>query len=359
MRTLLLFAAIMLVFTGCQKKDETSSASTTGDYSQTEATAVAVEVIEVKEDKLVPYLEFSGSVQGVNEVNLLSKTRGTIVEVYSKLGEKVSRGAPLLKVDNTLPFLNLKAAEEQAETTRIDFEALEKSASQGGSSRRDLSAARDRLAAVKAALEAARQEYENCTVRSPIDGVIATMDRSISPGNSISVGTPVARIIDNSSWVVENSAGEGQIRLISEGTPVLINVPSAGSKAEKGEITAIASGDEQNTGSYKIIIQWTSGNKSIRSGMTASVMVPTKDENTAIIIPLNSVVRRNRMDYVFIEEEGKASAVSVIKGNSLGNRLEIISGLKEGDRLIISGLNSIAPGIPVKSVAADRSEALQ
>jgi RND family efflux transporter MFP subunit len=141
--------------------------------------------------------------------------------------------------------------------------------------------------------------------------------------------------------------------------PALVNIPAAGDSPENGVVKAISSGGDPATGSYKVIVEWKSDNKNIKSGMTAAVRIPTNDERKSLIIPASAIVPRNRQDYVFLNENAKAQAVQVETGKALGNRLEIISGIKEGDSLIISGLNSIAPGSPINPTSVNREEALQ
>lgn len=350
---------LVLLLFSCSPKDDTAAVSTNEDYQEMESPPLAVETMKVSKDKLIPYLELSGSVEGVNEINLLSKTSGTIQEVYVRLGQEVKAGDPLVKVDDSLALLNLKAAREQAATARIDFDALNQSLNQGGTSRRDLSAARNRLAAAEAALKSAEQAYENCTIRSPIEGTVSSLDRSISPGNSLSAGLPVARIINHSSWVVESSLGERQVVLISQGTRAEVRVPSAGNTPEEGTITAIATGGDPSTGSFPLQVEWTSENPRILSGMTASVRIPTEGKESTLIIPASSVVQRERQDYVFVVKGGKAEAIAIERGDSLGNRLEVLSGLIGGEELIVSGLNSLAPERKVIATPVDRGEVLE
>lgn len=326
---------------------------------KSERQALAVEVMEVQKGKLIPFLERSGTVRGENEVSILSQTQGEIIRLNVKLGDSVKEGDVILQVDDNLARLNFKAAEEQWKTARLDYEALSNAVNQGGSSRRDLSAASNRLASAELALASAREQWEHCRILSPITGNISELDRSLTPGNRIQAGQPVARIVDESSWRSNVFLGEKQIGLIREGQEVEIRVPSAGDEWNKGNIEAMAAGSDVSTGSYRVQVQWDSENPEIKSGMTAEIRLPTLSQTDYIIIPSYALIKREGKDFVYLEDQGMARAVEVEKGDHLGVPMEIRSGLREGDRLIISGMNRLSPGYPVNPSQVQAGEALK
>ncbi|MDA3851827.1 MAG: efflux RND transporter periplasmic adaptor subunit [Spirochaetaceae bacterium] len=358
MKPIRILIPLLIFLSSCSGKDATSAAS--GNYGDDqEVPPLAVEVVLVEQGKLIPYLELSGTVEGINEVSLLSRNFGQIEEVYVGLGDRVEEGQLLVRLEDNLSLLNLRAAEESRNTARIEFEALQQSYNTGGTSRRDFSAAQNRLASAEAALEQARQNHRGNRITSPINGYISALDRSISKGNSLQQGQLVAHIIDSSSWIMEGYLGESQIGLVTQDQQVQVSIPSAGSMVETGKILAVSPGGDLTTGSYKIEIKWTSDNPRLRSGMTAMVKIPTSGENQGLLIPSSAVVKREGKDYVFLDNQGIAEAVAIKPGPALGNRMIVLEGLSRGDRLVVSGLNGLAPDREIITTLADRREALE
>jgi len=347
---------VFFILTSCSPNDDEVAAASDQDWENVETEALAVEIMEVSKGKLIPYLERSGTLEGIHEVQVVSQTQGEILEMPVKLGSSLSEGDIILKVDDQLALLNLKSAEEQLKSAQLNYDALSSSVGQGGSSRRDLVSASSALAAAEAALERARQDYENCTIRSPINGYISRLGSNLSPGNRLSPGTLVASLVDKSAWSVMIYLGEREIGFLEEGSQVAVHVPAVGDKVDQGIIYAKAAGSDRSTGSYQVEITWTSDNPAILSGMTAHVQIPSNDRGDRMIIPSSAILMRNGRPFVYIEQEGTAEAVEVSVSDSLGNRTAIIQGLSEGDRLITSGLSQLRPGRTVIPTLTDPME---
>ena len=76
-------------------------------------------------------------------------------------------------------------------------------------------------------------------------------------------------------------------------------------------------------------------------------MIGIEGTDAAVVIPASSVRVRSGKDYVFVDEDGAAVLKEVKLGSRLGDRVEVLSGLKEGETLITSGISSLSSGIPV------------
>ena len=126
-------------------------------------------------------------------------------------------------------------------------------------------------------------------------------------------------------------------------------IPAATDKNIEGEVTAVAGGSDEQTGSFTAIIAWKNelGDK-IKSGMSAQIRINIKPDEEHIIIPLFSIINKDDGDYVFTAVENKAVLNRITSNNSFGERIEVADGLSEGDLIIITRISTINPGEPVK-----------
>ena len=354
-RTLLLsiFSTMTLVFllllVSCGgSQDGVSSASWQAD--PVAEVAVAVEALEVTRGKLYPAVEAAGIISGIREAYVVSETTGIIEDVGFEIGERVNEGDLLLRVDDTIRKLSMEQARQQYETASLDLKAVETFYTQGNSSLAELTRARSAANGAEAAYESALKVYEDTSIRAPISGAVAWKDRSATLGNYLTQGMRIARIVDMSSIRLDLSVGERQIGLLGEGAEAEIFVRApCGDLSIPGRVTALAAGSDTSTGSFAVIVEApnTCGD-SLKAGMSARVRIETRTGDAVVIVPSSSIVVREGREYVFVHRNGTSDAVEIEKGRTMGNRTEILSGLTEGDELVISGLSSLRPGMKIE-----------
>lgn len=310
---------------------------------------VAVEALVVTRGQLVSTISASGTVAGVNEALVVSEAQGIIRRLSVAPGQRVREGQELLKIDDTIAALNVQRAKDQLDSALLDLRANEQLAESGGSSTAALIRARSAASAARAQYETALKAFNDTTVRSPISGIVATRADGVTVGNVISAFTRVARVVDNSSFKITVGLGEREIGLVRNGNPVSVSIPSAlGSELVDGIVESTGGGSDPSTGSYSVIISFANKwDNLVKSGMSASVEITTSAREPAIVIPLSALLRRNERYAVFVVKDNTVQVREVMPGQRSGVRTEILSGLAEGEHLVISGLSRLRDGTPV------------
>lgn len=331
----------VFIFTSCGPDDADQVTSSSWDQAG-EYIPIAVEVLEVTEGKLIPYVEASGIIKGIREAWVVSAAQGQITSMDVALGGEVEEGQVLLTVENDLQKLNRDLALQQYESTRLDFQALESSYKKGGLSRSDYNSARTRLLQAETSWRAAEKSYGDTLLKAPFSGNVAQLDSSLVAGATLSPGTPVALIIDRSSMKMEIALGERQIGLIEKGQKALLTVSSSGSASVEAVVAAIGTGSESATGSFPVIITWKSNiDDTMRSGLSAKVLMENTAEEPQIIIPSSALIVRNRKESVITAVDGRAVIKEVVTGESLGGNTVVKEGLAPGEKLVVSALSSL------------------
>jgi membrane fusion protein (multidrug efflux system) len=323
--------------------------------------AKAVEALTVTRGALLRNVEAAGIVSGITEASVVSETQGIIQRVDFNLGDRVTKGQVLVKVEDTIARLNLEQARQQNETAQLDLAATETLFENGNASKAELIRVRSNASGAQARYETALKVYRDTAIRAPIAGYVAARERAAALGNYLSPGTLVARLVDISSLKVEVALGETQIGLIEAGAPATVRIPAAcDEKLFEATVTAVAAGSDAATGSFRVVVTWvnTCGDK-VKSGMSATVEIQTRQEEPVILVPSAALVEREGARFVYTVEAGRAAARRVQVGRQLGNLAEILEGLSGGETLVLSGLATLRQGDAVNPTVIGESGSWQ
>lgn len=343
----------------CANKTDVVSGATAWEGGQA-LDPVAVEALSVSRGALIDTVSASGTVQGANEALVIATAQGYIEKVSFVPGDRVKEGQELLKIDDGLAAIKLEQAKDQLDSATLTLRANEGLVDSGGVSASALSQARSAASSARAAYESALKAFNDATIRAPLSGIVASREEGITVGNAISPPNRIARIVDDSSFRITVGLGEREIGLVEVGAAVRVFVPSAlGNEAVTGTVRSIGGGADPATGSFPLVIEFPNKWKDrVRSGMSASVEIAARSQSPAVVIPVAALVRRDKRYAVFVEDDGFARVRPVSTGRRYGVRTEILTGLEEGETILVSGFPRLRDGTPVavttRGSSADR-----
>jgi len=336
-----------------------------------------VEVVEAKKGDIVSTVEISGKLKALHEVNVMPKFPGQVSEVMVEIGDIVNKGDVLFTLDKedaliqfkqaeaalTLAQANYEQSKERIENARKDLERSEKLYEEGAISLQMLEQIRvsasdaalemleAQLAQAKAGYDMALNQYENTRITSPIDGIVSYID--VDTGQMVSNAAPAAVVVDMSKVVLEGSIGESLVNKVSPSGQVDVGIEAAGSEIFKGEVKAVSPAARQMTGLYGIKIEVDNSKGIIKPGMFAKVDLVKEEKEGVLVVPKAAIIAQNGDYLVYTVVEDKAVMKKVIVGIGNDQDIEIVSGVKEGDKIIIKGQNYVEDGEPVEVVRGD------
>lgn len=290
-----------------------------------------------------------------------------VVEVSAEVAGRVERiGIPqgrICKAGDRLVFLNtdiLRAAHDrakaQAEFDERDLRRLAQARGRGVATATELDQAGTRAAASRAAFDLAAAHLARATIAAPVGGVLN--DVLVEVGEYVSGGTPVARIVDVDTVKVVVDSPEREVHMLRLGQGSLISAGVPGGREVTGKITYIGELADPRARTTRVEISVSNppgadGRRVLRSGQIVRVRLVRRVLARAILIPLSAVIPLESGQAVYVVEGGKASRRRVELGFFRGKHVRVISGLADGDRLIVSGQRYVGPGQAVR-VAADK-----
>ena len=222
--------------------------------------------------------------------------------------------------------------------------------------RDDIRAARAAIAQSQAALAFARQQVANAAIRSPIEGVISA--RLTEPGQEAAPGQPVMRIVALGNVFFEAQVPETDIRSIRTGFSVPVRVDAFPTRTFTGRVARLY--PTANTQSRNFIVRVNLPNEGnlLRPGMFARGEA-VAESRTGVVVSKDALVSRAGKLHVFIAgQNNKAELRPVQVGIQTRETAEIRTGVRAGERIIVTGQDALADGAAI-TVQGEQAAATQ
>lgn len=360
-----LLLTAMLGVTGCGKATEVVKES-----------EITVDTAPAQIQDLAKSVSYSGIVRGRNEVYLMPKVAARVTGIYAKAGDPVKAGQTLITLDNTDFIAGVNQAEAglamaqagqrnndlQVESAQADYERTKKLHEAGAVSNQQLESARMKYEALiagsaqaavsqaQAGLLAATTQLEKCTITSPINGVVGSI--GISLGDTATPQTAAAIVSDTTRLQIEVMVSESEVSYIMEGSEVNVLVKAAQEQAFKGQVESISNVADPNKRNYGVKIALVNPDGKIKSGMFAELNIDTLSKKNIVVIPVGGVIPKGGRDIVYTVDQDKRAREAEVKTGIKNDRyIEIVSGLKEGQEVIVKGNTLVSDGTLVRAVA--------
>jgi RND family efflux transporter MFP subunit len=345
-------AAVLLMASGCghdKAKLETADFEPLTVRTQTVEKISAARPIEVR-----------GVVRAANESSVSSRVTGPIIEVRVKAGDRVRESQPLLVIQpdaitGQVEQASGALAQAQAVLTLAErnfhrFEALhdDNAASdlELDRARMDYEQARGAVEQARGAVQSARSVADESIVKSPFDGRI--VDTLVDVGDLAAPGRPLVTVESLSNrefWLTVRAADIDRFETGQRLGVVLDSRTMLGPlQATVHEI--IPSGDPAT---HTFTVKASLSENSVMSGITGRAILDG-DVSSRIVVPATAVHRRGGLELVVVRaSDGTARTRAVTTGQTLdGNRIEILSGLDEGEEIVVDTPAAVPDGTPLE-----------
>lgn len=361
---LLILLLLTLLLNGCGKGQEMVKES-----------ELTVKVAQAQIQYIAKTSQYSGIIRGINEVNVMAKAAARVTAISVQPGDYVKQGQVLLTLDSSdyqagvrqaeaavaMAEAGKKANETQKAAALANYErtlALHESGAVSDSQLEAASAQYDTLnsgsaeAAIeqaRAGLQQAQNSIGNCSVTAPINGVVGTI--SLSLGENASPQMPAAVISDTSRLEVEVQVSESEISHIQPGSEVQVTVSAVRPEPFPGKVSSVSVAADPSSRNYMVKIIMDNPGNVMRSGMFAQVALATLSAEEALCVPRNAVIPKGSKSVVFIvDEESRARILEVETGIESSRYIQILKGLKEGQRVIEKGNTLVGDGSKVRVI---------
>ncbi len=313
---------------------------------ETKLTAVKTATVEYMDiSKATP---MSGRISPAQEAAIVPLAAGQVTKVNVKVGDYVKAGTVLFEIDKGTvsgSYTQAKAAYDLARTT---YSNMEKLYSEGAISKSDYDSARVSYISAQENYKLAAEQYSNFSPSSPIDGYVTSMN--VSVGNVVATGSVAASVANTDELEISTTASEYIAGLLNVGDSVEVYVDNR-EKPYTGVVETLSPAPAYGTFTYPITISLDNSSGELMSGQFAEIRVTAEESKNALCVPSDALIMKNgKTVLVLVNEEGIASYSEATYGIDNGEVVEILSGAKKGDKVVISGQSFISDGEKVRVV---------
>jgi HlyD family secretion protein len=266
-------------------------------------------------------------------------------KVYTSREELFQQGAlPRKELDQS--GVDLTQAKNQYDIANKHFEALQAIGKQ-----QELKSAAGQLQSAKGKYMGAEAQLSYSEIRSPIDGFVT--DRPLYPGEMAAAGAPLITVMDTSQVIAKAHIPQPDAALLKIGDKATLTVPGENDPVE-GKVTIISPALDPNSTTVEVWVQATNRKQRLKPGTSVQVSMIAQTVKDAIAIPSESVLtaQDGTTTVMVIGPDNRAHQTAVKTGVRQGDKIQIVEGLKAGDRVISAGAYALPDKTKVSVEAA-------
>jgi membrane fusion protein (multidrug efflux system) len=329
------------VLSGCG----TGEASVSDAEEVRAATPVPVEVaIPVRSDIYATY-HATTTIESDADAPVLARVAGEVVQIVVEEGDRVESGKVLARLDGERLRLEMLAAEANLTRGRKELARYTDLAERGLVSEAMFDGLRYEVDALQATYALARLNYDYSEIRATIGGVVSS--RHIKLGQNIEVNDTAFRITDTSELVAYLQIPQSELAKFSVGHSASLQVDSMPETSFDAIIARISPTIDVRNGTFRATAIVNNDNGNLVPGMFARFTIAYEKHADALVIPLDAIVEEDDETSVYVVADGAVARRIVETGIASNNQIEILSGLADGDTVVVVGHSGLRDGSKV------------
>ena len=326
----------------------------------------AVTSLIAKEEEWVPSLRAVGSTAAVQGVTVSTDEPGIVQKIAFESGQTVKEGDLLVQLEVSQEQAQLRSAEAQMRLAQANLLRQQNLLKSRVSSQADYDSVQAQYDQAVARVEEVKALINKKTIRAPFGGVLGI--RAVNLGQYLQSGAQVAPLqsldpIYVNFWLPQQNLGQ-----IAAGQPVHVRADGLPDVEFEGRINAVDAVIDEATRNVRVQATLPNSKSLLRPGMFVNTEVPLAEKSSHVVLPATAIQFAPYGDTVYIIEDMKGAndktyrgvRQQVVKvGESRGDRVAILSGVKAGEEVVTSGVFKLRPGVQVQvnnSIQPENSE---
>lgn len=315
-------------------------------YIRDSTEAILVSTTSPQSHTFEKSLSFLGVFDALHQNNVASDGSGKLMKLLVEEGDFVRTGQTIAKLDDEMVQLQIQNVQlniEQLKNDNARFSVLKK---ENAISNVEAEKVELGLKSAEVQLKQLQKQLRSTSIVAPFSGVVSK--KMVDLGSMVMPGTPIVELTDISSLKLSVSVPERDILKFQKGQKVVANADVYSDVDFNGVISNIA---VQADASHNFKVQSTVKNSTVNrlmAGMYGSVSLSNSKSTTALSVPRKALVGSSKSPKVYVVRNGKARLTSFNAGTSDGEFIEVVSGLNQGDQIVIKGQVNLQDNSNVK-----------
>ena len=350
-----LISMVMLLTVSCQR-------GTQEEVQEEEK--IPVYVTQVEKGNIENTVRYLGNIEAAGEVMVFSKIPNQITSIKAYVNDQVDKGDVLAVVKNTKLEQAVKQAQAGLESAQANYEnvltewnrtkrlyeedAISKS--QYDAVQAQKKSAKSGVDQAQAALENAKEQYEDSFIKAPISGIVS--DRNYDPGEQTSPQQPAYGIVNMDKVKIKLDVVEEDLAKIEKGNKVYVKVNSYPDQVFEGQVKTVYPTINPRTRTAQVEVVLDNKDGKLKSGMYATVNIVTQSSQNTVMIPSYTVVEKTTRKhmggeltnteievsrYVYVIKDSVAHRRDIKAGIINDDYTEVLAGLEPGETLVTRG----------------------
>jgi multidrug efflux pump subunit AcrA (membrane-fusion protein) len=285
---------------------------------------------------------------------LVLKAKSGLQQAKDALGvaEKAFERAKGLRDADMIPAMEFEKVQAEYNATQSRVEMAEKDLEMllKGPTQDEIDAAQSQVDAARKALEIAEVKLENVVVKAPIAGILLSID--VTEGEMMLDKAKPIVMAELEELEVKMNVPERQMNLVRDGQEVQITVDAFPTEVFKGTVKAVSPMVDLKNGTVTAEVSVQNSELKLRPGMFCRLRVVLETHDAALTVPKPAVLHSRNSKQVFVVKQGVAQLRSIETGLEDETRIEVLSGIEDGEDVIVVGQNTIRDGAKVRVVTS-------
>jgi RND family efflux transporter MFP subunit len=316
------------------------SCSSSTETTETEQEKVeTVSTQELKKQEIMRILTFSSVLQPYEKVSVAPALQGRITNLYVEVGDRVSQGQMLAKMDET-QYLSTKL---NYENSKKDFNRIKILNDSNNIAKQTFDQAKSGLEVLETSLKNLEQ---NTYLRAPFAGVISA--RNYEPGE-LFTGQAIYELVKISTLKALVQVPETYVPEVKTGMKINVKTDTYSDEVFPATVEIVYPTIDERSHTFSVQLKIPNASQKLRPGMYVNTTLELGNEKT-LVAPYNAVQKLQGSDerYVFLNDNGKAKRVVVKLGQRFDDNVEILADeITEGKQLVIQGVAKLHDGTPI------------
>ncbi|QCX53594.1 efflux RND transporter periplasmic adaptor subunit [Elizabethkingia sp. JS20170427COW] len=291
----------------------------------------------------------NGTFAPLQQMQLSSEIAGKVTRVLVKEGDYVRAGQTLATVKKDALEVDRSTALASYQNAVADNQRFENAYKTGGVTKQQLDQSRLQLKNAKNTLEQSNIRVGDSNIKTLVSGYINK--KTVEPGAVVAPGTPLFEIVNTAKLKLQVTVNESEVANLRIGDKIKIKVSVYPDKEFEGRISFIAPLADTSLNFPIEIMVDNNPNNELRAGMYGTAVFSAKESGTGhalMTIPKDAFIDGVSNNNIFVvQPDNTVKLVKIVSGKIYGDKVEVISGLKAGEKVVTSGQINLSNGTKI------------
>lgn len=304
---------------------------------------LTVDAMVVRTRPVQVTLQVLGTLLANEEVEIRPEVGGRIVRIHAREGQQVAKGALLFELNDAELQAQLQRVQAQMRLSETTLERYRQLLPLKGVTQQEVDAAENQLATQKADAALLRAQIAKTEIRAPFSGVLGL--RQVSEGAIVTNSTPLTTLQQTQTLKLDFFVPERYASHFATGNTFSFQKEG---KTYQARVLAKEGRVDASSRNLKLRAQVVGNTQGLMAGSSAQLLLTLGEDDKALMVPSNAIIPEARGKKVVRANGGKAEFVEVTTGLRESKDVQLLSGIAEGDTLIVSGILQLRPEAPIK-----------